>query len=458
MLWTPRPFQSIARDFIIDTPRCNLWMDPGMGKTSTSLTAADLLWLAGSAAYPMLVLAPKRVARDVWGNETDKWDHLDSYEVSPIMGTPKQRKLSAFSNADIFTVNYENIPWLVELFGSKWPFRFVIADESTRLKGFRLRHGGKRTAALSKIAKATHRWVNLSGTPLPNGPIDAWGQNWFVDYGYRLGRTFGAFESRWFDKWEYQVKARPGAEAEIMSLLSDVTISLRARDWFTEYYDPTPMPVYLDLPARAQSIYDDMEAEMFAHLDEELSVEAFTSATRTMKCCQICNGAVYTHEPGEPKEWTEIHDVKIQAVKDISDETNNANLMICYHFEHDLIRLKRAFPEAVVFESEQHRRDWQAGKIQKLLIHADSAGHGLDFQDGGYILIFFSQTWNLESRQQVIERLGPVRQIQAGHPRPVLLYDLLIRNTTDEVMYERVGTKATTQDVMRAYRDRKMVA
>tara|TARA_R100001143_G_C3360997_1_gene135676 strand:- start:10565 stop:11860 length:1296 start_codon:yes stop_codon:yes gene_type:complete len=431
-----------------------------MGKSSTALDAFDLLMLLGSNYFPLLVLAPKRVARDVWSNETAKWDHLQDYKVSPIIGTPKEREAAARKKADIYTINYENIPWLVEFFGRKWPFRFVIADESTRLKGFRLKHGGKRAAALSRVAKATGRWLNLTGTPLPNGPIDLWGQNWFLDYGHRLGRTFTDFKNRWFDEWEYQVTPRPGAEQEIMSLVSDITLSLRAKDWFSDLEDPVPMPVYLDMPPRARSIYEDMEQEMFANLDDELAIETHAPAQRNMKCCQIANGAVYTHDPdaGEPPTWQEIHDVKIKAVKDISDETNNTPLMIVYHFQHDRDRLLKAFPEARLFESEQDRQDWNAGKIQKMLVHPDSAGHGLDFQDGGYIAVFFSQTWNLESRQQVIERIGPVRQLQAGHPRPVLSYELLMRDTTDEIMYERVESKASVQDTMRAYRDRKMAA
>ena len=161
------------------------------------------------------------------------------------MGTPKERAIAAMTPADIYTINYENIVWLVEFFGRKWPYKMVIADECTKLKGFRLKHGGKRTAALSKIAKATGRWVNMTGTPLPNGPIDAWGQNWFIDYGYRLGRTFTEFEARWFNKWEYQVTPRPGAKEEIMSLISDVKISLRVKDWLPGLYETTPMPVYL---------------------------------------------------------------------------------------------------------------------------------------------------------------------------------------------------------------------
>ncbi len=455
MLWTPREYQEISRNFIIENPRCNIWKDPGMGKTSSTATAIDILWLAGSAFHPALVIAPKRVAADVWRNDIAKWDHLAHLRVSCIVGTPAERMVAALRPADIYTVSYDNIPWLVEFFGRNWPFKLIVADEATKLKGFRTRQGGVRTRALGKIAKATGRWINLTGTPVPNGPIDLWGQCWFLDYGRRLGYTYDAFEQRWFNTFEYNTKPREGAEEEIMELIGDLTISLRAKDWFEDFIDPVPMPVYRDLPMRAQSQYDDMETSLFFELDNGVGIEASNNASKSAKCCQIANGAIYTDEE---KNWETIHDTKIQMVKDIADEVSGANLMIIYWFKHDLIRLQKAFPEGRKFETEQDRLDWNAGKLSKMFVNPYSAAHGLDFQDGGYIGVFFSQTWDLEARQQVMERIGWVRQMQAGHPRPVLSYELLMRGTTDEVMYDRTFTKATVQDSMRAYRDQKRAA
>ncbi|KKK78878.1 hypothetical protein LCGC14_2839110, partial [marine sediment metagenome] len=182
MRWIAKEAQILMRDFIIATPRCNVWADMGMAKTSSALTALDILWLAGSQFWPALVIAPKRVARDTWGDETEKWDHLQHLRVSKILGTPEERVSACLAQADVYTTNYENIPWLVEFFGGqkRWPFKIIIADESRKLQGFRIVHGGIRAAALSKIAKITGRWVNLTGTPAPEGETDLWGPNWFI--------------------------------------------------------------------------------------------------------------------------------------------------------------------------------------------------------------------------------------------------------------------------------------
>lgn len=454
MLWTPRPYQPIARDFIIDTPRCNLWLDMGMGKTVSTLTALDILWLAGSRYWPALVIAPKRVARDTWAPEAAKWEHLKHLRVSAIIGDRKQRCAAAVRKADVYTINYENIPWLVEFFGrKKWPFRIVISDESRKLASFRIRHGGIRAAALSKVAKLTGRWVNLTGTPAPEGLKDLWGPQWFVDFGSSLGFSHGAFAERWFYKTEFGLEARAAAEREIMDLIAPTTLSMRAKDWIEGYYEPTPRPVYFDLPPKARKIYDDMEVEMFAELDSLTEVEAMNSGSKYGKCSQIASGAIYT-DP-ETKAWEVIHDKKLDCLGEILDELCGDPLLVVYHFKHDLARIQKRYPYMKLYESEQDMHDWNAGKFRGMLVHAASAGHGLNFQDGGCNIAFFSQVPSLELRQQVIERLGPVRQIQAGHPRPVLVWDIIARNTVNEVDYARADTKARRQDAMREYRDRK---
>lgn len=454
MLWTPRPYQPITRDFIIDTPRCNIWLDMGMGKTVSALTALDILWLAGSRFWPALVIAPKRVARDTWAPEAEKWDHLKHLRVSAIIGDRKTRCAAALRKADVYTINYENIPWLVEFFqGQKrWPFKIVIADESRKLAGFRLRHGGIRAAALSRVAKLTGRWVNMTGTPAPEGLKDLWGPQWFVDFGGAIGRSHTSFAERWFRKTEFGIEALAHAQEEVMEKLAPTTLSLRAKDWFDDYYDPTPKPVYFDLTGKARQIYEDMEIEMFAEIDSITEVEAMNSGSKYGKCSQIASGAIYTDEHGN---WKEIHDQKLHCLADIFDELCGDPLLVVYHFKHDLARLRKKFPFLRVYDTKQDEEDWNAGKLKGMLIHAASAGHGLNFQDGGCNIAFFSQVPSLELRQQVIERLGPIRQIQSGHPRPVLVWDIIARNTVNEVDYARAASKASTQDAIRAYRDRK---
>lgn len=455
MLWTPKPYQPIARDFAIDVPRCNLWLDMGMGKTVSVLSALDILWLAGSRYHPALVIAPKRVARDTWAPEAAKWDHLRHLRVSPILGDRKQRAAAARRPADVYTINYENLPWLVEFFGRKdWPFRIVIADESRKLSSFRIRHGGVRAAALSKVARRTGRWVNLTGTPAPEGVADLWGPQWFVDFGKSLGATHTAFSERWFYKTEYGMEPRGDyVQEEAMELIAPTTLSMRAKDWIDGYYEPTSRPVYVDLPAKARRVYEDMEIEMLAELDCLTEVEAMNSGSKYGKCSQIASGGIYTDQL--TKEWKPVHDAKLNALGEIFDELCGDPLLIAYHFKHDLARIIKKFPFVKVYESEQDMHDWNAGKFKAMAVHPASAGHGLNFQDGGCNICFFSQIPSLELRQQVIERIGPVRQLQAGHPRPVLVWDIITRDTVNEVDYARADNKGRRQDMLRAYRDRK---
>jgi len=456
--WVPGEMQTLIRDFIMEHPKCNVWSDMGSGKTSATLTAADIMWLAGSQFHPLLVLAPRRVARSVWPGECTKWDHLNGLTVSPIIGNPAERISALIKPADVYTMNYENLEWLVDVTDgqNRWPFKWVIADESTHLKGFRIRHGGKRAAALSKVAKLVHRWVNLTGTPLPNGYIDLWGQNYFIDQGAALGRTFGAFKARWFKEDVYAKTITPHAHSgeQIMQLMAPNTISLRAQDWF-DFEDPIPIPVMFDLNRKSRRIYNDMENDMFAELGDDITVEAMANSAVSMKCCQIASGAVF-HDDG--KTWSEVHDSKIGCLKEIVGETCGQPLLVGYYFKHDLIRLKKAFPHARQLITKQDEDDWNAGKISMLLAHPASMGHGLNLQDGGCIAVFFSQTWNLEHIQQFIERIGPVRQIQSGHPRPVLVYYIMARDTTDEIMYARTQSKAQTQDAARALVNRRRAA
>lgn len=230
--------------------------------------------------------------------------HLRNIEVQPIVGNAKARAAAlANSNASVFTINYDNLVWLTEELGGRWPFGTVIPDESTRLKSFRLRGGGKRAAALGKVAhKHVRRWMNLTGTPVPNGLVDLWGQAWFVDQGQRLGRTYGAFTSRWFNSIQFSgqswTKLEPfgHSQDEIQRALADVTISLNAADWF-DIEEPIHNVIRVVMPPKARQQYREMEKEMFLELNGE-DIEAPNAAAKTVKCLQIASGAVYTDDAG----------------------------------------------------------------------------------------------------------------------------------------------------------------
>lgn len=450
--FTPHPYQDLILSHEIDIKRSNVWAGMGMGKTVATLTALEDLFMAGSETQPALVLAPLRVASSTWPDEAVKWNHLRNIDIQPLIGTAKERMAAIKNtNASVFTINYDNLVWLVEIFGKHWPFGTIIADESTRLKSFRLRKGGKRAAALAKVAhKHVHRWVNLTGTPSPNGLIDLWGQVWFVDQGQRLGRTYSAFTSRWFNNIQFpgqqwsKLEPWPFAQEQMQNALRDVTISLDAADWF-DIEEPIHNIIKLELPTKARKQYQEMEKEMFLELEHE-GIEALNAAAKTVKCLQIASGAIYTDDS---KNWVELHDAKIQALESIISESGGMPILVAYHWKHDLERLLKAFPKGRNLDADpQTLRDWNAGKIPILFAHPASAGHGLNLQDGGNILVFFSHWWDLEQYQQIIERIGPTRQIQAGYNRPVFIHHLIAAGTMDEVVMERRNSKREIQDLL----------
>lgn len=446
-------------DHAISNPRCALWAGMGMGKTSSTLAVCDALLLAGLARRP-LILAPLRVARSTWPGEAEKWAEFAHLRVQPIIGSAEERRAALQASADIFTINYDNLVWLVETLGEHWPFDMVVADESTRLKNFRIKQGGKRTQALSNVAHSkVKRWVNLTGTPAPNGLNDLWGQTWFLDGGYRLGRSYSDFENRWFgyQRAKDAVNAHktfvkrvvfPHSQTEIQDRLRDICLTLDPKDWF-DLNDPIVRTVEVELPAKARKHYRDMEREMFTHLEGH-DIEAFAAAAKTIKCLQMANGAAYVGESNT--EWVVTHDEKIEALKSVVEEASGAPVLVAYHFRSDLARLQAAFPEARQLDAApQTIEDWNAGQIPVLLAHPASAGHGLNLQDGGNILVYFGHWWNLEERQQILERIGPMRQKQAGHERPVFVYNIVARDTVDEVVIDRMQSKREVQDLLLEY-------
>ncbi len=444
--FTPRTYQRDIIAHTLNVPRGAVWAGMGMGKTSSTLTALDALSLVD--ARPALVLAPLRVAQSTWPDEAAKWAHTSHMEVQPIIGNPATR-LNALrnQNAGVFTCNYENIPWLIETLGDRWPFATVVADEATKLKGFRLRQGAQRPRALGKIAHTkVKRFVELTGTPSPNGLIDLWGQAWFLDAGQRLGRSFSAFTDRWFKPSFDGFGHIPldHSQTEIEDKLRDLCLSLEAKDYF-DLREPVKNVIRVTLPAKARALYRDMERKMFAEI-EGAEVEAPNAAAKTNKCLQLANGAAYTDDEGN---WTEVHDAKLQALESVVEEASGAPVLVAYHFKSDLVRLQRAFPRGRVLDADPGTiRAWNAGSIPLLFAHPASAGHGLNLQDGGNILVFFGLNWNLEEHQQIIERIGPTRQLQAGHDRPVFIHYITAADTVDETVMERLETKRAVQDLL----------
>lgn len=456
-LFTPRPYQHLIRDHILDLPRKCVWAGMGLGKTVSTYTALDVEFIAG-CDDPVLVVAPKRVALSTWPDEARKWSHLRQITVMPVVGSEDNRRKALRYDASVYTTNFENLPWLIDYYGSRWPFRHVVVDESTKLKNFRLTQGGVRAQKFGSIAHTLLKRITLlTGTPASNGLHDLWGQLWFVDAGQRLGRSFTDFENRWFRYPRYGdggPEAMPHAQAEIQERLKDVCLTINAEDWF-DLRKPIVNNIMVQLPPKARALYKEMQRDLFFALGQR-TVTAANAASKSQKLLQLASGAVYldpTQDEDVParsvKDWKSVHDAKLEALEDIMEEANGESVLVAYYFKSDLARILKHFPYArVCDDNPQTLKDWNAGKIRMLLGQPGSVGHGLNMQDGGRIIVFFSQTWNLEHRLQMLERIGAVRQFQAGYDRSVFIHNILTEDTVDENVVERVDNKKSVMDTL----------
>jgi len=449
--FTPRPYQKIITDFILDNDRCAVFAGMGLGKTPSSLNAIDVRQMLSNK--PALVIAPLRVATTTWPDEVRKWNHLRHLTVLPITGSEKERLRALRYDANIYTTNYEQLPWLVEHFGERWPFEDVYADELTKVKGFRLRQGTQRAKALGRVAHTKIKtFTGLTGTPAPNGLEDLWGQAWFLDKGARLGRTYDDFKKRWFRKKYSGFGTEPmeHAQEQIQRALRDICVTIDAKDWF-DLKDPIVNNIYVDLPAKARALYQDMEKRAFmeiAAMGTMHGIEALGAAQKIGKLLQLSNGAAYL-APGS-SQWAEVHDAKIHALEDIVEEAAGMPVLVSIQFKSDLARLLKAFgKDAIALNSQEGVRRAQAGEGKVWLGHPASMGHGVDgLQNHTNIMAFFGHDWNLEQRLQIIERIGPTRQMQAGKDRPMFIHNIITRDSADELVLERVQTKRAVQDIL----------
>lgn len=458
-IFTPREYQLPIMQHMFDHERCGVFAGMGMGKTTSALTAIDAEFLAGDEHRPALILAPLRVAQNTWPDESAKWEHLSNLEVRPIIGSAKERKAALLDrNANIFTINYENLPWLIETLDGRWPFGRVVADESTKLKSFRLKQGGTRAQAIARVAHSrVKRWTNLTGTPAPNGLLDLWGQHWFVDAGRSLGRSYSAYQDRWFKANKtganaFAVTYTPldFAQEQIEALLRQTCLSLNPSDYFP-LEEPIKNVIKVTLPKKARGQYEDMEKRFFLEIEGH-EVEAFNAAAKTQKLLQLASGAIYVGDPelvSGAREWAEVHDQKFQALERVIGESGGMPVLVAYHFNSTRERLLKYFKDCRLLDQDPRTiRDWNAGKIPLLAAHPASAGHGLNLQDGGNIIVHLDHDWNLENFDQINERLGPMRQLQAGHNRNVFHYYIVAEGTMDEVVMQRRKTKGDIQSLL----------
>lgn len=426
-------YQRKAIDFVLRERRCMLTLGMGLGKTTSTLTAVSDM-LDGFTATKVLVIAPLRVANSVWAQEARLWQHLQHLRVSVCTGSEKARRAALALDADVYVINRENVPWLVENYGAKWPFDVVVIDESSSFKSA----SSKRFKAIRKMLPHIDAMILLTGTPSPNGLLDMWSQMYLVDYGERLGRTMTGYKDRFFeaDYFGRKFELRPGSAEKIHALLSDKIIHMSAEDYLDV---PTRIDftIGVDLPPDAMHGYLDFERTMLAEIEGE-EVEATTAAVLANKLLQYANGALYTDANGG---WGETHTAKLDALADVVEDNPDETMLVAYNYKSDLARLMARFPHARVLDKKQETIDaWNRGEISMLLAHPASAGHGLNLQKGGSLCVWFGLNWSLEYYQQFNARLH-----RQGQTRPVRVAHIVSNDTIDQRVLSVLQSKDATQ-------------
>lgn len=426
-------YQRKAVKFILDKKRCQLWLDLGMGKSVSTLTAISDL-VDSFEVSRVLVIAPLRVANSVWKQEAQRWQHLKHLRVNVVTGSEKQRLQALQSTADVYVINRENVVWLTELYAKRWSFDCVVIDEASSFKS----NSSQRFKALKKVLPDTSHCVLLTGTPAPNGLLDLWAQVYLVDFGASLGRTMTGYKQRFFESDFMGYKFSPKQESyeKIQSLVAPFTLSMSADDYL-DMPDRVNSIVELTLPTKTKSSYDDFKNELLLEIDDQ-ELDAQSAAVLANKLLQFCNGAIYTDEH---KNFVELHSEKLDALEDLVSDNPNENLLVAYNYKSDLDRLIKRFPSAVVLDKKPETiDDWNNGKIRMLLAHPASAGHGLNLQHGGSVIVWFGLNWSLEYYQQFNGRLH-----RQGQQKPVRVIHLVVKDCIDERVVAVLTDKAATQ-------------
>ena len=446
MIFKPHEYQRYCIDYIKTHPISALLIEMGLGKTVITLTALRDLMLDDMSVSKVLVIAPLRVARDTWPAEVEKWDHLHDLDVSVMVGNVKERTAALNHRAMIYVINRENVQWLVGYYeknGLRWDFDCVVIDELSSFKN----HKSLRFKWLRKIRPFVRRWIGLTGTPTSNGLMDLWAEIGIMDGGERLGRFIGRYRDAYFKAGSmnpqtgvvFSYVPRKGAEEQIYERISDITISMRALD-----YLDMPECVYVNHEVQMsdpeRKLYDQLKNDLIIHL-EDGDIDARNAAALSNKLLQMSNGAVYD----EYNETRVIHNRKLEMLDDLIEQANGQPVLIAYWFRHDRARivehlLAQGYEPRDIRESDDIK-DWNAGKIDVALIHPASAGHGLNIQEGGHILIWFGLTWSLELYQQTNARLW-----RQGQKSTVTIHHIVTRGTVDENVLAALEAKDVTQE------------
>lgn len=441
MKYVPHAYQRYCIQRLLIDAALGLFLDMGLGKTVITLTAINDLKYNRFAVSKVLVIAPKKVAEATWAKEKDKWDHLHMLRVVSALGSQAKRIRALNTPADIYVINRENVPWLVEYYRNAWPFDMVVVDEFSSFKN----HQAKRFKSLTWVRTHISRFVGLTGTPAPNGLLDLWAQVYLLDEGQRLGKKITHYRERYFEPDQrdrdhvFSYMPKPGADEVIQQLISDICVSMKAEDYL-ELPDCISVTVPVVLDAKAKAAYQKLEKEMLLEV-AETTIDAGTAAVLTNKLLQLCNGAVYD----ENRAAVEIHNCKIEAFMELVEALNGQPALVFYNFQHDLARIKKALSGSGLrireLKTPQDEEDWNARKIDILLAHPASAAYGLNLQQGGNHVIWFGLNWSLELYQQANKRLH-----RQGQTEKVIIHHLAVEGGVDEDVIAALDDKSSTQD------------
>ena len=444
MIFKPHAYQQHCIDQILKIKKLGLFLDMGLGKTVTTLTAIRELKYDRFQVRKVLVIAPKKVAEGTWTKEKDKWDHTKILRVSTVLGSQTKRVRALNTPADLYIVNRENVCWLVDYYRNAWPFDMVVIDESSSFKS----HSAKRFKALASISGRIDRIVELTGTPSPNGLEDLWSQVYLLDGGERLGKRYTQFRERYFDPGRrgsdgmvYDYKAKPGSGQAILDRISDICISMKAQDYL-QLPDVIYHKIPVELDAKAWKAYRDLERQMVLELPEDgTDISVASAAALSTKLQQLANGAIYD----EDRRVHEIHGCKIEAFLELVESLQGKSSLVFYNFQHDRDRILRALRGTKLrvreLKTTQDEDDWNAGKIDILLAHPASSAYGLNLQQGGNHVIWFSLTWNYELYIQAIKRLH-----RQGQLEKVIVHLLVCMGTRDEDIVQALDRKEGAQE------------
>lgn len=434
MRFNPHPYQRYAIARVLNNTHVGLLLGMGLGKSVITLTAIDALIYDYLAVQHVLVIAPKKVAEATWQAEARKWDHLGRLTISTALGTAEERRVAVEAGTDITIINRENVVWLVEEYGTRWPFDMVVVDESSSFKN----PSAKRFKALKRMLPRIARVVILTGTPAPNGIEDLWSQIYLLDRGERLGRYVTHYRERYFDHnpWRHEYVPKPGAFEAVQRLISDICVSMTAEDWLQ-----LPELVVHDMPVALEgaglAAYREMERTMVMEVQGE-EISATTAASLTGKLLQLCGGCVY----GEDGEAHHVHDVKLEALGELLEGLGGESALLFYGYRHELPGIEKALQGRRwrLLETAADADAWNRGEVDVLLAHPASCAYGLNLQAGGRHVIWYTLTWSLELYQQANARLH-----RQGQERPVIVHRLLVQGGVDEDVAKALEGKDRTQ-------------